>query len=159
MSRADCPVHGPGGRRSPQGRNEAHAPRRSFVGEWRCQFYNLLNRYLPDGSIILPADTIIPPEPFPVTIFETAQGRLEGFYPNPPGIGNGGLYGNTTHGGTIWNGVFFPAPQPPGLVGGQFLFVLSDDGMRFHGAWTARDNSTGSYPGTAPQPWWGTRVG
>ena len=158
MSRADCPVHGPGNRGA--GSPPANGPgnhRRSFVGEWRCQFYNLLEVRFPDGRVLLPANTIIPPEPFPVTIYETQQGRLEGYYPNPPGIGFAGLYGNVSNDGTVWNGVFFPAPEPPGLVSGQFLFVLSDDGMRFHGAWTGRD-AQGVYPGSAPQPWWGTRV-
>ena len=86
------------------------------------------------------------------------QRRLEGYYPNPPGIGFAGLYGNVSNGGKVWNGVFFPAPEPPGLVSGQFLFVLSDDGQSFYGSWTARD-AEGVYPGGAPQPWWGRRFG
>jgi hypothetical protein len=158
MTTRDCPVHGPRNHGAPGGADRRQAGSPGFVGEWRCQFYNLLEVRFPDGRILLPATTIIPPQPFPVTIYETGQGRLEGFYPNPPGIGFAGLYGNVSNDGTVWNGVFFPAPEPPGLVSGQFLFVLAADGQRFHGAWTAR-GPTGTYPGGAPQPWWGTRVG
>jgi hypothetical protein len=162
MPDPNCPVHGLRPQQPPASApNEAFrasAGGPSFVGEWRCQFYNLLEKLLPDGRILLPADTIIPPEPFPVTIYRTPQGRLEGYYPNPPGIGFAGLYGNTTNNGKVWNGVFFPANSPPGLVSGQFLFVLADDGRTFHGAWTGKD-ADGVYPAGAPQPWWGTRVG
>ena len=117
----------------------------------------MLEKRFPDGRVLLPANTIIPPEPFPVTIYTTPQDRLEGYYPNPPGIGFAGLYGNLSSDGRIWNGAFFSAPEPPGLVSGQFLFVLSEDGNSFHGAWTAK-NDEGTIPGGAPQPWWGHRV-
>jgi len=107
----------------------------SFLGTWMCQFYRW------------PTDTIEPPgPPFPLTIEQGPGNTLTGFFPTPERGKNAIMKGTTTRNGRVWTGTF------EGLEKGTIVFVLSEGGNTFYGAWVP-DEKEGP-----PQPWWGTRA-
>jgi len=108
---------------------------RSFVGTWMCKFYRW------SASEIQP-----PGPPFPLTFEHESGNTLNGFFPTPEREKNAILTGTLSHNRRVWTGTF------EGLESGTMVFVLSEDGQTFYGAWVP-DKKEGP-----PQPWWGTRT-
>ena len=139
-------------------RKAASQPKPSFVGVWNCQFYNIVEDRLADGTVQLPALSIIPPGGLTLTIKEIENGRILGDFYNPPAVEHSLITGKLMNDGRVWYGVFMTAAEPEGLVSGRCLFVLEEDGNTFHGAWTGQNGPYGDFPDGPPLPWWGHRI-
>jgi hypothetical protein len=108
---------------------------KSFVGTWMCNFYRWsVDEIQPPGS------------PFPLTFEHESAYTLTGFFPTPDRSKNAILKGTLSNNGRVWTGTF------EGLEEGTIVFVLSEGGDAFYGAWVS-DKKEGP-----PQPWWGART-